>query len=280
MRHGDCMHISETSEDYEKLAHKIYKDILALEGVENIEVKHNVKIMGISGVEHQIDVFWEYKYAGIAHKVLIECKHYGHRVSLLHVRNLHGLLTDIPNSSGILVTTVGYQSGAEKYATFYGMGLKLIRKPQESDWDGCIQIVNIDMQLLRNNYINFKLEFDGHDEETKRLAKEDPSVLSMVSTDIRIKDGDGPIHAFNSWLDKEVPVGAEGFDVELQKTILPKNSYLISKGDCELKLGRIIVTYVSTQDRHEMELDAMNVVEAILQDFSTGEVEHMHRKGA
>ncbi len=70
------MKVSETSTDYEKLARKIYEDILMVEGVDNINVQHNVKIKGKSGVEHQIDVFWEYKYAGVTHKVLIECKNY------------------------------------------------------------------------------------------------------------------------------------------------------------------------------------------------------------
>ncbi|MEM5482215.1 restriction endonuclease [Pseudoalteromonas fuliginea] len=271
------MHVSETSAEYEKLARKIYEDILSLEGVDNIEVKHNVKIKGISGVDHQIDVYWEYKYAGVAHKVLIECKHYGHNVSLLHVRNMHGLLTDIPNSSGILVTTVGYQSGAEKYADFYGMGLKLIRKPQGSDWDGCIQIVNINMELLSNRYLNFKLEFDGNHQETKDKAEADPSVLSMLSTDINIKDGDTEPCAFNSWLDRHVPVGADGFGVELEKILLPENSYLISKDGCELKLGRIIVTYISSKYEQELEIDAMKLVEVVLQDFKSGAIEHMHK---
>lgn len=280
MCHGEFMHVSETSEEYEKLAHKIYEDILALEGVENIEVMHNVKIKGISGVDHQIDVFWEYKYAGVAHKVLIECKHYGHNVSLLHARNMHGLLTDIPNSSGILVTTVGYQSGAEKYADFYGMGLKLIRKPQGSDWDGCIQIVNINMELLSNRYLNFKLELDGNHQETKDKAKVDPTVLSMLSTDIKIKDDDSDPCAFNSWLDKRVPVGAGGFGVELEKTLLPKSSYLISKDGSELKLGRITVTYISNKYEQQMEIDAMKLVEVVLQDFKSGAIEHMRKKGA
>ncbi len=274
------MKVSETSEDYEKLAQKIYEDILALDGVENIDVQHDVKVKGKSGVEHQIDVFWEYRYAGITHKVLIECKHYGHRVSLLHVRNLHGLLTDIPNSTGILVTTVGYQSGAEAYAKFYEMGLKRIRKPQGEDWDGCIQIVNIDMQLLKNNYINFKLEFDGKDETTKSLAEADPSVMSMLSTDIVVRDEGSEPCAFNLWLDKNIPVGAEGYDVELEKTILPESSFLLASNDRELKLGRVIVNYISTQFEQSLEIDAMNLVEAVLEDFKTGEVEHMHRKNA
>jgi hypothetical protein len=35
---------------------------------------------------------------------------------------------------------------------------------------------------------------------------------------------------------------------------------------------------MSTQFDQDLEVDAMNLVEAVLQDFSSGEVEHMHHK--
>jgi len=272
--------VSETSADYEKLAQKIYGEILALQGVENIDVRHNVKIKGKSGVKHQIDVFWEYKYAGIVHRVLIECKHYGHAVSLLHVRNLHGLTTDIPNSTGIIVTTIGFQSGAKEYADFYEMGLKLIRKPRGEDWGGCIQVVNIQMKFLRNHYLDFKLEFDGKDEKTREIAEKDPSVLSANSTEIVVRDEGYESCAFNLWLDRHVSAGSDGFGVESQQTLIPENSYLVTPDNRELKLGRVMVTYMSTQFDQDLEIDAMNLVEAVLQDFSSGEIEHMHHKNA
>ena len=274
------MKVSETSTDYEKLAQKIYGEILTLEGVENIDVRHNVKIRGRSGVEHQIDVFWEYRYAGIVHRVLIECKHYGHAVSLLHVRNLHGLTTDIPNSTGIIVTTIGFQSGAKEYADFYGMGLKLIRKPRGEDWDGCIQIINIQLKFLRNHYLDFKLDFDGKDQATREIVEKDPSVMSTNSTEIVVRDEGYEPCTFNLWLDRHVLAGSDGFGVESQKTLIPEDSYLITPDNRELKLGRVVVTYISTQFEQDLEIDAMNLVEAVLQDFGSGEVEHMHHKNA
>lgn len=280
MQYGYIMKISEKSEDYEKLARKIYKDILAFEGVENIDVKHNVKIKGKSGVEHQIDVFWEYRYAGITHKVLIECKHYGHRVSLLHVRNLHGLLTDIPNSSGILVTTLGYQSGAEAYAKFYEMGLKRIRRPVGEDWDGSIQITKINGRILRNNYLDVKFEFDGKHELTKGIAKKDPSVAQMISTEIVIKDNGLEPCALNEWLDRNVAVGKDGFDVELEKVISPEDSFVIVSNDRELKIKKVLVKYSSKEILSSIEVDAMSFVEAVLEDFQTGKVEYMLKKNS
>ncbi len=235
---------------------------------------------GKSGVEHQIDVFWEYKYAGVVHRVLIECKHYSHAVSLLHVRNLHGLTTDIPNSTGIIVTTVGFQSGAKEYADFHELGLKLIRKPRGEDWDGCIQIVNIQMKFLINHYLDFKLEFDGNDQATIEIAEKDPAVMSANSTKIIVRDEGHEPCAFNLWLDRHVSAGSDGFGVESQKTLIPEKSYFVTPDNRELKLGRVVVTYTSTQFDQDLEIDAMNLVEAVLQDFGSGEVEHMHHKSA
>ncbi|GHD45296.1 hypothetical protein [Marinobacter persicus] len=160
------------------------------------------------------------------------------------------------------------------------MGLKLIRRPRGDDWDGCIQIVNIQMKFLRNHYLDFKLEFDGKDHVTREIAEKDPSVRSFNSTEIVIRDEGHEPCAFNLWLDRHVSAGSDGFGVESQKTLVPKNSYLVTPDNQELKLGRVVVTYMSTQFDQDLQIDAMNLVEAVLQDFSSGEVEHMHHKNA
>lgn len=272
------MKISETSTDYEKLAKKIYEEILSAQGVENIDVRHNVKIKGKSDVEHQIDVFWEYKYAGVTHRVIIECKHYGHPVSLLHVRNLHGLTIDIPNSTGILITTIGFQSGAKDYAEFYDMNLKLIRKPRGEDWDGFIQIVKIQIKAMRNHYLHVELSFDGKHQTTREIIEKSSATIPTEPTEMVIReDGHEPC-AFNMWLDRHVLSGSEGFGIETETTLAPDNSYLLTPDRRELKLGNIVVKHMTTQLEKDIEIDAMNFVEAVLQDFNSGDVEHMHHK--
>ncbi|ALG52144.1 hypothetical protein FORC6_1818 [Vibrio parahaemolyticus] len=268
----------QTSEDYEKLAQRMYEDILALEGVDNIDVKHNVKIKGKSGVEHQIDVYWEYKYAGISHKVLIECKYYSHNVSLLHVRNLHGLLTDIPNSSGILVTTKGFQSGAEQYAQFYDISLKRIRAPENSDWDGCIQIINVDMEFVQNQYIGLRTEFDGNCPQTKSMVNENPNLLRTVAAHTQIENADGSVSDFTAFLDKNVPSRLDEPDKEHEFIVSALGCKLVTPSGEKLSLGRLIVKYVTTVHNQALHIDAKNAVEAILEDVSSGKVEHMQRK--
>ncbi|WP_194435513.1 restriction endonuclease [Vibrio fluminensis] len=272
------METVETSEDYEKLACRIYEDILALEGVDNIDVQHNVKIKGKSGVEHQIDVYWEYRYAGIFHKVLIECKYYGHNVSLLHVRNLHGLLTDISNSSGILVTTKGYQSGAEQYAQYYDIGLKRIRPPEDSDWNGGIQIINVDMQLVRNHYLGLKMEFDGHCLHTKNKIEESPDLLKINTLQAMIEDIDGKLSDLTEFLDTRLPSKLDAPEIEHEFILNTQGCHLVAPSGDKLSLARLIVKYATTVINQPIHIDAKNAVEAILEDFTSGEVEHMHRK--
>lgn len=109
------------STEYEKVAQQAYQAILATDEVETIEVLHNVQITGRSGVAHQIGVYWRYLKDGVEHQVLMECKYYKSTIDLIHARNLLGLLTDIPGSQGVLLTTMGFQSGVVNLCNFYGI---------------------------------------------------------------------------------------------------------------------------------------------------------------
>jgi len=93
--------------EYELLTRQIYESILQSEGSKSIDVKHNVSIAGRSGVEHQVDVYWEFKQAGLTHRVLIECKNYASNLTLEKARNFFAVVHDIGNCRGIMVTKTG-----------------------------------------------------------------------------------------------------------------------------------------------------------------------------
>jgi hypothetical protein len=212
------MQFAETSEGYEKLAQEIYYNIIALEGIENIDVKHNVKIKGKSGINHQIDVYWEYKYAGVSHKTLIECKYYTTPVSLLHARNMLGLITDVPNSQGILVTTQGYQAGVTDFCSHYGINLKIIRPPIGSDWDGCIQIGNINGTLYQNIFLDIKFEVDDKDQDTL-INLGSQRDLVFYPSEIFIQEENSPPVLIGNWLDKHIITDINSAEIEKETKI-------------------------------------------------------------
>lgn len=78
---------------------------------------------GKSGHEHQIDVSAEFKAAGTKILILVECKYYSHNVGIDDVMEFATRLEDIGAHKGILVTTIGFQRGAEKIAKSKGIAL-------------------------------------------------------------------------------------------------------------------------------------------------------------
>jgi predicted helicase len=66
--------------------------------------------------------------------VLVECKHYKHRVPVDDVEEFHSKIDDIGAQKGILITTVGFQSGALKAAKGRRIALALLTKePQPGE---------------------------------------------------------------------------------------------------------------------------------------------------
>ena len=119
--------------EYEKFTQEIYQELVNADVLKTTEVQHNVKLKGRSGQEHQIDVYWEYEIAGAKQKVAIECKNYNKNVAIGKVRDFYGVLCDLNNVAGIMVTKVGYQKGAKEYASEYGISLIELRIPNPGE---------------------------------------------------------------------------------------------------------------------------------------------------
>lgn len=84
---------------------------------DNTNVEWNVKLKGISGVQHQIDIL----LTTGEKLVLIECKNHQKKIGYDVVAKLDSIIQDIPNSSGVIYSLNGVSSDA-KYQ---------IRKKQE-----------------------------------------------------------------------------------------------------------------------------------------------------
>lgn len=108
---------------YELLVAAVFQTLLAQEKVENVLVQQNVTIAGITG-SHQIDVYWEFVFAGITHRVVVQAKDWNKKVEQGEVLKLKAVLDDIPHQPrGIFVSAKGYQRGASKIAKARGIEL-------------------------------------------------------------------------------------------------------------------------------------------------------------
>lgn len=118
-----------TGNTYEKLTQKLYQQIVDLDtkDYEKIEVRHNIKTKGKSGLEHQIDVFWEFTLGGVRYATVIEVKDWKSKVKKSDIMAFTEKIKDIPGfPTGIYVSKSGFQRGALEWAQLHGVKLVTI----------------------------------------------------------------------------------------------------------------------------------------------------------
>lgn len=128
--------MKNTGKDLEIITQKIYQAIVDGDyqdtGFRNIQVQHNVVLPGKSGNTHQIDVYWEFEFAGLVYKTIIEVKDWNSPVPQTLLHSFKAVIDDIPGTvKGIFVSRSGFQSGAKVYADAHEIHLVQISK--ESD---------------------------------------------------------------------------------------------------------------------------------------------------
>jgi hypothetical protein len=99
-----------------------------------VSVEHHVVLHGKSGAPRQCDVVIRHKEGLYEHLIVVECKLWQKNVSRLHVDALATTVGDLNASRGVIMTTKGFQSGAETVAAFAGIDLFLVRELTDEEW--------------------------------------------------------------------------------------------------------------------------------------------------
>jgi hypothetical protein len=276
---------------YEQLTQSIYQAILQNESSNNIQVEHNVDITGRSGVDHQIDVLWRFKQAGVEHTVLIECKNYATNLTLEKVRNFFGVLHDIGNARGIIVTKTGYQSGAAEFANYYGIDLKVLRKPNDADWQGRMKDIHI--KIIANTVVStedkplsVQVKIKAKDESQRvRLEKlKDVGRLNVPSVpDLCLLDENGQVASeeMRWWLPKQINALDKKEGGPYTQNMKLENKYiLLNEGEQDeelVEIDELEITYFVESYSEEVISHGEDIVDAILKDFNTNDVEYVKR---
>lgn len=145
--------------EYEQLVARILQGMLQYDGFENLRVEHNVTLVGKSKATHQIDVFWEFKAAGVIYRTCVECKNYSSAVKKSHVAAFAATLTDIGNANGIIATTGSFQKGAKLLAEQNNIRLVLI--------NNLLKTIHFTIKPRATNYSDFHINFN---QDSIRLA--------------------------------------------------------------------------------------------------------------
>jgi hypothetical protein len=106
--------------EFEDHVRQVYQALLDLKG-EKVLVARDVTIRGRNGLDHQIDVYYEFELADIKHQVAIECKNMSRPLDKDRVMAFSAKVNDCPGVRGIIVAANGYQSGAKKFSEDNGI---------------------------------------------------------------------------------------------------------------------------------------------------------------
>lgn len=271
--------------EFELFTQWVYQRLVNNDVLKPTKVQHNVKLKGKSGCEHQIDVYWEYEIAGNLHRVAIECKNYDSLVPIGKVRDFQGVLADLNNVNGIMVSRKGYQEGAKKYADQYGISLKELRSPNYGETViGKIDIVThvdlrrtlflVDEDWALEKGINMEryrqrlnaIRFPNNEEWTKT------SHIPLQTDEDIIRDFKG--EQISSLKELEEQLHEEELNCA-PVTFSFENAYIAVHGVGPVKIKEVRYEYKIKDEVRSIAIDAGAFVMAILKDAQSNETNYV-----
>lgn len=145
---------------YEKFTKAIFDELHWSQGVEDIEIQHDVQLEGKS-TSHQIDLYWSFKMGGVLYHVAVQAKDWASAVTQEKVLAFKAVLDDLKiRATGIMVTRTGYQSGAEDVAKNNGILLYRLSEMTEADWEGRIKTIVFKIHAKSAELVSFEPAFD------------------------------------------------------------------------------------------------------------------------
>ena len=277
--------MANTGKEYELFVKEIYELLHHTDGVDDINIHHNIKIKGVSGVEHQIDLFWTFTRGGVAYKVAIECKDYNKNVPKEKVMSFHSVLMDIGCGHGIYVSRLGFQKGAREYALKYGIQLMEIRHPSDKDWQDRMRDIYIDLHVISNIDINPHVLIDEERcnklgiplPKEKRIGEMSDQVYidyeEMILDKKDIKPaGRNTLQDLVNMLSRDMSLPEKHFIIEFKEGF-------ISYTEMKYPLAYIEFKYKTVESIERIEIHGDEIIKAIVRDVIEGSEKHIDYKG-
>ena len=134
-------------QSYEELVKDIYEKLGESGNIRILSWGPTCKVQGKSGVSHQIDVLTSHSDGVHEYRTAIECKHWEKKVNKDPIAKLSSILEDTQIEKGVIVSRSGFTSDATGFARSRNIGLVELRSPLETDWEGLIKDIHIDLHI-------------------------------------------------------------------------------------------------------------------------------------
>lgn len=245
--------------EYEKFVQEIYQGLLIEEGITN-SVQHNIKLQGKFS-KHQVDVYWEYRVAGINQRVAIECKNYNKELSIGKVRDFYSVLNDIGHTKGVMVTKIGYQRGAKEFAERCGIDLVVVRKPQADDWNGRLKTIVTNVEAITQVAKKWFVLLD-YDWCKQSIPNEEINLIEAITSglnyEIWIYDNNGNQLKNFLQLQDELPFDENSL-IDNAHIYEFEDAYIASQNHGNIKIKSIHITYDTSVSKAQWTFDSQEI---------------------
>ncbi len=138
---------------YESITKYIYETLGHQSGVTIKGHGQSCKVVGKSGVSHQIDVLTTHSDGINSYDTAIECKYWKTKVNKDVVMKVAAINEDAGISKGIIVSRSGFTKDGQEYAKFKNIGLVTLREWNENDQESTPKEIELGILQIKLNII-------------------------------------------------------------------------------------------------------------------------------
>jgi hypothetical protein len=207
---------------YERLTDIVFK------GLEESDVTiHDLRLLGESGVEHQIDVILEER--GERRRILIECKDFdisARPIGLDTMEKFSAVVSDLKPNDAIIVSCTGFTAPARQFGKAKGIKLVVIRLLMEADWENRVRTIFIRLDVVAPGIPHLEIHYlndnDRAASEAALLAAASNSGQNIV---VGNRDREISLHQLvadelNKDCTLDMTSGRQSVEIELRDAIL------------------------------------------------------------
>lgn len=223
-------------EVYEQVTKYIYQTLGEKAGVKILGHGKDCKVLGKSGVEHQIDVLTSHSDGIHTYKTAIECKFWKDNVNKDIIMKVAEIIEDAGINKGVIVSKQGYTPDAITYAKYRNIGLVELREMQEEDWEGRPRIYDVKSTVRRPEIIKVTILpslFNKSNIEQEQIQTDTLQLILNTGETVSIEKY---LTEFKKELHKQ-PIGK----VVDKRVLLPLSKLVNSKSDTTLFIDGFIL---------------------------------------
>jgi hypothetical protein len=151
-----------TSDEYELLVRWLAEQLAGRAEVQTLRIVRDCQVQG-RATSNQIDVLWDFTdAAGHNYRIVFEARSYKNSIKQGALHAFRSVVNDIQDQArpvtGVMVTTTGYQQGAQKVASTYGLLILELRQPTSEDTQNRVSKIVLNMTPKVTPIQNVNLE--------------------------------------------------------------------------------------------------------------------------